>query len=73
MVKLKLDIVDIRNTKSVGNVYINMLLFLKNNWTSQEEIKGVFPIFKCQKYCNKPEINEKIGDVEIDILIKFYN
>lgn len=50
MVRLRIDILDKRNDKVVGNVYINMLLFLKSNPkavnTPIEDIKGLFPIFK---------------------------
>ncbi|KAL4429483.1 hypothetical protein ABPG74_001328 [Tetrahymena malaccensis] len=75
MVKLKIDILDKRNDKVVGNVFINMLLFLKNNPkavnTPIEDIKGLFPIFKVQTNCNKPNMTEKIGEIELEMNVRF--
>jgi hypothetical protein len=50
MVRLRVEVLDKRNDKVVGNIIVNMLLFLKENPKAGnapiEDIKGLFPIYK---------------------------
>lgn len=51
MVRIKIDVLDMRNDKVIGNVIVNTLLFIKkevfeNDTHPFEDLNTVFPIIK---------------------------
>lgn len=62
MVRIRVDLLDKRNDKTVGSAVVNTLLFLKafvddDDNTPFEDCNGVFPITKPQLSSTRPDLN----------------